>query len=130
MATKSQKQLELETLKKQLCILDKKYIAMRDNIDQMEADLQLPALKKKYEGKYFRYNNGYNAEDRWWLYSHCKEVKGLHAFVSDRFEIDSYGKCEFAYNAKECGISSFAIPITKREYYSALKKFKAKLNNL
>jgi lipoate-protein ligase A len=130
MATKSQKQLELATLKKQYAILQKKYIAMRDNIDQMESDIEPPQLKKKYEGKYFKYNNGYNAEDRWWLYSHCKVVKAVREYVSNRFETDSYGKCEFAHDMKEYGTTSFQIEISKREYNAALRKFKAKLNNL
>lgn len=130
MATKNQKQLELETLKKQLCVLDKKYRAMRDNIEQMEGDLQLPALKKKYEGKYFRYNNGYNAQDRWNLYSHCIEVKFFREFICNSFETDSNGKSEFKVGAKEFSTTLFQTPIAKRQYLAALKKFKAKLSKL
>jgi hypothetical protein len=129
-ATKMQKQAELETLKKQALILQKKYKAMQDNINQIECDIELPALKKKYEGKYFKYKNSYSGGDNWWLYSKCVEVKATRVFIRNHFQTDTMGKCDFEVNSKEYSPSTFQVQITKKEYNAALKKFCNQANKL
>ena len=47
-------------------------------IGDLQKAKDLPPLKKKYEGKYFKYRNGAGT-DRWWVYSHVLEVDSTYA---------------------------------------------------
>ncbi len=47
-------------------------------IGDLQKERDLPPLKKKYEGKYFKYRNG-DGTDHWWVYSHVLEVDSTYA---------------------------------------------------
>lgn len=120
---------ELAELEKMRQTLYEQRDSIEDRMEQLKSDKELPGLKKKYEGKYFKYNNGYNATDRWWLYVHVREVKTRGHFLVSRFETTCDGKSEFA-TMKEYSTSLMQVPITKAQYNAALKKFRQQLNKL
>jgi hypothetical protein len=124
------KKTELQELIEELQMLYLERMELEEQIEAIRDRDELPKLKRRFERKYFKYNNGYNSEDRWWLYSHCKEVKGLRNFIVDKFETDIRGESTFQLSAEEFSTTGFQKQITKREYNTALRKFKAKLNNL
>jgi len=93
---------------------------IRHQIEEIKEKELLPDLKRKYEGKYWKYNNGYNNEERWWIYSYCIEVKGEHDFCVVTFESSPNG-CEFKTHDR--GSYLCQIQITKSEYTKAAKAF-------
>lgn len=120
---------ELEELEHRLKILYEQRDSMMERIEQLKSDKELPGLKKKYEGKYFKFNNGYNSQERWWLYVHVREIKSRGHFLVSRFETTTDGKSEFGTQI-EYSTSLFQVPITKFQYAVALKKFRQQLNKL
>lgn len=95
------------------------------SISQVE---ELPILKRKYEGKYFKYHNGFNSNEKWWMYLFVKKVNSTTEIVCDKFE-ENTRECEFKLN----DITSeriLGVKITKREYNAALRKFLNKANRL
>lgn len=94
----------------------------RNELFEIEIKEDLPKLKKKYEGKYFKYKNCYSGGDpSWWLYSFCKEVKDKFTFIHDKFEVTPTD-CQFQINVGG-GEYLFQTQITKREYYREVNKF-------
>lgn len=46
--------------------------------EQLDAKILLPALIKKFEGKYFKFRDSYgNPQQSWWEYIHVLKVKGM-----------------------------------------------------
>jgi len=99
----------------------------RHKIDDIKENELLPELKKKYEGKYWKYDNCYNASDRWWLYSYCKEVKNTYSYSFVSFETTPNGS-EFKIN--DGGSHLCQIQITKAEYNRAAKSFLKQANKI
>lgn len=120
---------QIAELEKQLKKVYEDRDSISDQIEKLKSAKELPGLKKKYEGKFFRYNNGYNATNRWWIYVHVVEVKARGHFLIARFETTTDGKSEFG-TYKEYSTSLMQSPITKRQYYSALNNFKKQLNTI
>lgn len=121
---------ELQQLKPILNKLNKQRVAVSDRIDELETQLALPDLKKKYKGKYFRYKNSYSSDKWWWLFIYISDVLTERVFVASSFQITVDGKCEFRVGEKMYYESMLENKITKSEYTAALKRFKAKLNQL
>ncbi|GIV43959.1 MAG: hypothetical protein KatS3mg035_1082 [Bacteroidia bacterium] len=93
---------------------------------------ELPLLRKKYEGKYWKYDNGVDHEHRWPLYSYCKKVIDLTQGLFDTFESTKTGYEYvniFKFNQKEF-LNLCQKEITKKEYQKALEKFQKELNKL
>jgi hypothetical protein len=99
-----------------------------------------PIIKKKYEGKFFKYRNGYNADERWWLYTKVVEIKpsdvydtngnGVTAHFSGwTFQTDSYDKIEIAQE-KHGYVHSLGKEITENEFVAAWNKMIDKMNHL
>lgn len=127
MKQKTIKQLEAEEKK-----IRKQLREIESQIDKQKLENELPKLRKKYEGKYWKYDNGTDSENRWWLYSYCKKVidssKGLFdSFESIKTEYDEENR--FQSNQKEY-FHLCQTEITKEEYMIALNKFKEELNKL
>ena len=112
---------DIKLLRQQCSSKENQLRKLRWKIEEYEENKELPKLKKKYEGKYFKYNNGTTLTDRWWMYCHCKEVNNIHRFVFDTFETTPY-QHEFKLN-DEHGTHLCQIKITKKEYDAAAKKF-------
>lgn len=120
-----------QTLKKRLAKVNAQQKAIRDRFDEMELQLQLPKLKKKYLGKYFKFRNSYGSDrEGWWLYLFVKSIDATYHGRGCSFQTDIHGKSEFELDA----YISFGnlIEITDEEYTKALRLFlaaAAKLTN-
>lgn len=128
-AVKENTDWQIDQLEAQLKRVYKERDSITGRIEKLKSEKELPGLIKKYKGKYFKFNNGYNSTDRWWLYSHVKEIKARGHFVVSRFETTCDGKSEFATTV-EYSTSLMQVPITRAQYYAALRRFKKQLNNL
>lgn len=93
---------------------------VRDEIEEISNKIKLPVLRKKYEGKYFKYHNGTSNENCWPLYSHCKKVISVHFAIANQFETptNSFHGFQFQIN-KETSYTLFETEITKEEYDKA-----------
>jgi hypothetical protein len=118
MAIKTLKQLEAEF--KKHCQVGR---AMRENIDDIQLKKQLPKLKKKYEGKFWKYKNSSGSEDKWWLYSHCRKVVDERGGMFDSFETTTY-QSNFKINNEDY-YHLCEVEITKEEYQKALADFRS-----
>lgn len=102
-----------------------------DAISKLETEISLPDIKKRYEGKYFKYRNSYGPRSKgWWLYSFVIEVMGPDNFIVDSFETDEKGEAVFQHKKSEFSEHLFQQSIHKSVYNAALKKFKEALNKL
>lgn len=103
----------------------------KDRLQKMKDEALLPILKKKYGGKYWKYDNGVSKENRWWLYSHCRKVLGEYEGLFDSFESTTANDNEnvFKHNFSST-FSLCQVKITKRQYEAALGRFTAKLQKI
>jgi len=79
----------LDDLKAKATALQKE---ARDAMDRYEEEMEndrLPFLKKKFLNTYWRYNNGYSLEERWFLYIHITDVLASDEFLVNSIEDDS-----------------------------------------
>lgn len=114
---------KLEQLKEQLLIQEKLTRDLRNKVDDLEDKEGLPALKKKFEGKYFRCRNSYGGGGgKWWYYSYCRKVVKRNKFIIDSFQTTPDGKSEFHVNESSYE-TLLQQEITKKEYTDALKAF-------
>lgn len=114
----------------QLRIAQMEVSELGEQIEDLETKIELPDLKKRLEKKHFKYNNGFNKDDRWWLYYKVLEVKSKREIIVDCFETDAHGESTFRHRdilRSDCVLS---LPISGRDYRVALARFKAKLNKL
>lgn len=111
------KQLERLLIKNQ-----KERNALRDQLDDLQNKQLLPVLKKKFEGKYFKYRNSYSSDNRWYLYSYCKSALSTAEFLCETFECDPYGEWSF-HTDKKTGVFLFQEEISQKEYDKAAIDF-------
>ena len=102
---------------------------IQNKLRDAEERIELPELKKKFEGKYFKYRNSYGGDSSWWLFAYCKEVKGVYHYVCDTFESFD-DKNEFKLNDVSSGQHLFQQQIPKSAYNHALKMFLKKASQL
>jgi len=120
---------KISEYKKKLNHLRGGYRAVEEKIEAMEEGLHLPGIKKKYEGKYFRYRNAYNSDDTWWLYYRVKKVTSTMNCIVDTFQTDSYGEAKIKLNDRTY-ISHLEHKITRAQWNSAAKAVWKKANQL
>lgn len=113
----------------------KKWEDLDRQVEYLTRKKGIPSLRKKYEGKYFKFDNGTSDYNRWWLYVFCRKVKSDMYGMFDEFQV-THGvvgrdriQHEFVHN-QENSLCICAHEITKEEYLSELKKFKAPLEKL
>lgn len=114
MPTLRQKEAERNKKLKEIRILS-------DEIDAIKEKRVIPKIRAKYEGKYWKYDNGYSLEERWPLYCFCLQVVSENEGLFDSFET---GPSHFQFKINEQ--SSFHLcetEITKKEYLKAANKF-------
>jgi len=101
---------------------------IRDQILNLVLKKKMPALKKKYEGRFWKYrkSTGYNSVS--WIYSYCREVKDESNGSFDMFESTEH-KNVFKINETEF-LDICESEISKSEYLRELKKFQSKANEL
>ena len=118
------KKMNIVSLRKRHKVADKKARDLRQKIEDAEEKLALPKLRKKYEGKFFVYDNGFNQDERWPLYVHCRKVTDQRYGMMDQFEsqpINGNGNI-FKVN-EEISYSHCQKEISQKEYEEAFWTF-------
>lgn len=88
---------------------------------KLREKIELPKLKAKYEGKYFKFDNGYNQDERWPMYIHIIKVESHHSFLGDTFQKTTR---EYSFKKRDYIVDSLLTnEITKAEYNREAKKF-------
>lgn len=116
----------LKSLKSQLAKEQKKVWALRDEIHEIEEAKKLPDLKKKLEGKFFKYMNNAGGEDKWPIYVFVKEVRKSGYFIGDSFEVSPISSNEFKVD-QEHNDFLCQTEITPIEYHDAMIDFESKV---
>jgi hypothetical protein len=114
---------EVKRRTRELLVLERK-------LEKRQMLSELPKLKRKYEGRYFKYDNGYDHETRWYVYVLCKKVlpKDYCQFIIDSFQITPKD-CRFSVGVEEHDFY-LQTEITKEEYETALEDFLKAANRL
>jgi len=119
----------IDQLRAEKIRVEKRRIAIINAIDRIEQDELLPAIKEKYEGKYFKYLNRYDADESWWLYFYVSKVKTPRYVEGIEFQKDIRGEITVKKENDLC-LSLLEIECTKAEFdknitntISLLKKF-------
>lgn len=123
--TKKALEAESARLYKQIAVVNSK-------IEKLGLKNELPKLKKQYEGKYFRYDNGTGRDCRWWLYSFCKQVINVNDCIIDSFEtINSTYKPDNSFIINHSSnLFILQEEISEEEYFKQLKKFGTEFTKL
>jgi hypothetical protein len=120
---------ELESLKEEIKKIDDTRAGIRDRIHALEDQVWEPMLKKKYVGKYFKYNNSYGGTDKTWMvYYKVTGVDGVELLVNE-FQHDPYELCKFQIQSSVTE-NLLQKKITKREWDRELKKFLGNIKKL
>ena len=117
----------LESLEKQAGKKADELAEIKDKIEALETKQELPALKKKYEGKYFKYRNTYGGSCKdWWLYHFVIEVSdSCYAKVISWEETT---RQHIKIQKKDmCSLNILGEEITAEEYEQALNKFRIEI---
>jgi hypothetical protein len=94
---------------------------LREKISALILQKELPKLRKKYEGKFWKYQNSCSGDQKWWLYSYCRKVEDEREAVFDTFESTPYTR---EFKSKDRGFFHLCEKeISKEEYLSELKNF-------
>lgn len=83
----------IKDIEAKISLLQKRKVSMEE---KHWRNIEFPKLKKKYEGKFFKYFNGYNSEDKWFLYFQVLEVTNDSSrfLLVNSFQTDNNGKIE------------------------------------
>lgn len=125
-------QKQTETTKKtELEILEASFYKEREKMQKKMLREQLPALRKKYEGKCFKFRDSYGSGEEWWLYYRVLKVRDLRYCACVSFQSTSLSVLEVnKNNILPLGMLDDAIPITRHEYNTALRSFYKKIQNI
>jgi hypothetical protein len=94
----------------------------RDLRDELELQQELPGLKKKYVGTYWKFKNSYGSRgESWWLYSYCKDVLSGSMGVFNTFETTPNGSNLNV--GTESGLHLCENAIGRDEYLLAFEAF-------
>lgn len=94
---------------------------IRDRIEALEDIKALPGLRKKYEGRFFKYTNSTGSGSKWPLYTFCKKVTGRNTAFVDSFETTPYEN-KFKTDTEEY-FHLFEKEVSQKEYDDALTDF-------
>ena len=119
----------IKDLKEQISQKQQEIRELHWTIEKFEAKELLPVIKQRYEGKYWKYENGFNKEEHWFLYSYCHEVTDANWGIFTRFEINTCGECEHKVKQVD-GLHLCATEITKDEFMAEFKKFIDPINHV
>ena len=111
----------LKQLREEKATLQRKLVDLRDLISDIETDRELPKLRKKYVGKFFKFRNGYGGDDQWYMYLQIKNVNNTRRVEAYTFEVDSENTISIAPTAEH----TFDIcqkEITSEEFYREYDK--------
>jgi hypothetical protein len=100
-----------------------------NNLKEVKLKHELPLLKVKHEGKFYKYNNAWDGNHKWFVYLQCVEVISLGNMIINSFEAspDWDDKLEYKFKLRVTDYLAHAqdeYEITKEEYVEAFKTFK------
>lgn len=120
---------ELESLKAEIEKIDKTRRGIKDRINALEDKVWEPFFRKKYVGKYFKFNNSVSSVTKpFWIYFHVTGIDGVQLLVN-KFGESPFGGHSFniQYSVVE---STLEKKITKREWDRELNKFLGNVKKL
>lgn len=112
----------LQELEKELEVKQKEFYILGAKVTTAKLKRDLPKLRKKYQGKYWKYDNGAGPDTRWPIYSYCEKVIGADEALTHSFETSPH---DSTFSIGKHYFYRFQTEITKAEYDRALKRFKA-----
>ena len=101
---------------------------LRDQVYEIKLNDRIKH-NKKLVGKYFKYDNGYNSKERWWLYKKIINLSEEGYLVSIQFE-DNPNEISIQENNISTWHDSSWIKITEEEFLNAWHKLFCKIKNL
>jgi len=104
---------------------------IKNKIETIETNKILPELKKKYEGKYFKFKNSYGSdtEESWFIYQRVEKVNDADICHITSIQDDKKGRIEFEID-KYYHVNMLQVPITKKEFTDNYKKALNKIKSI
>lgn len=119
----------IEQLREQKQSLEKRLRGVKNQIEDIENKDVIPALKLKYEGKYFKYENRYDSSASWWMYFYVIKVKDTYHVDGIQFQKTIDGEITVKQEKGMC-LSLLEVACSKAEFdknitsiISLLKRF-------
>lgn len=127
-------EVTLEELQDQFNKANKKRNAIRNKIDEYKFKNEFPENVKKYEGKYFKYQNGWDGERKWYIFIYVSKVnfdKWYKGFKCEgiAFQTDTEGKISIETN-DITHLAAEGEQIPKTAFDRALKTMLAKFTEI
>lgn len=108
--------------------------------DKEIAEVHIPALKEKFAGKYFKYQNSYGpSTEKWWMYIYVQSVADVYMLADGNpiatlsgwsFQTDCHGNVEIEVN-KSCYSTDLTInEITQKEFREHYDNMQKQLSQL
>lgn len=116
-------------MNKELKELNKQIAKLQKQIYEIETQEKIKE-NKKLIGKYFKYDNGYNSEKRWWLYRKITGVTKESYFKTIEFEITFLNEINIKEKSSCTWHDSSWIEITEEEFLEAWFKCFVAVKNL
>ena len=105
---------------------------LRRKVEDERDERDIPVLREKYEGKYFKYKNSYgvgSGNEYWFIYSYCHEIKSTYRGVFSTFEIIPNEGCKISIKQDQCYFLC-QTEIPKDEYDVELAKLTNQIQKL
>lgn len=124
----------LENLKKQFEKKEGELQKIVSEMKEVETKKELPKLKERYMGKFFRFKNGKvdhsgkKTGNEWYMYVHCKDVIDMYSGKFDVFQ-ETQSQIVIEKDVKK-SLSLCQANISSAEFYKELDKVKAKIDKL
>lgn len=122
----------IKQLEKKALSVRKELNDINDQISSLKDQKELPALKKKYEGKFFKYMNSAGGDyGKWPIYVFCKEVVSRNEVRVNSFESAPINGNQNEFKIDH-NVSTWMMEteITGNEYHTALVYFESKMLQL
>jgi hypothetical protein len=94
---------------------EKRLRQIKNAIDDLEQAQILPEMRKKYEGKYFKYENRYDSKESWWMYFYVSSVKTRWRVKGIEFQKTCTGEITVSVKDNLC-LSLLDIECDKSEF--------------
>lgn len=123
--TIQEKRTEYNNLSIKARKLKQEFEKIQSKADKISFEIALPDLKKKYEGKMFKYRNSSYAHGSWFIYYLVLKVIGFNKVLVKRFEYDKVHESWIFCNKSKEYIHSLGNECSKAEFDRQHKKMLA-----
>jgi len=130
---------KIEKLNREISAIDAERYAKKELLNEELKRMHLPAFKKKYEGKCFKYLNSYGGnKESWWMYIRFDEITEVYLPHDEilaiakgiKIQIDCDGSLSHSIDDHMYVHSYSQHPISKKEFAAFIAKCKTILNNI